>query len=267
MISTPHFTFSDGLTHGLVGPNGIGKTTLLRKIAGQLNGSGIKVDGDKPYDNEEVLGKIVLMGIDNPLPEGWNLKKVFTVSSLRWPTWNKERAEELVKRFELPMKNYSGLSRGQKSAASFIVAVASGVPYMLLDEPYLGLDASKREVFYEVLREEHGRTIIVSTHHLNELSGLLDTVALMGENPLSGPIDEFIEGVVQLTGSTEALDRALGRLQLPVLQRETSTVADRALVDARPNHTANVFAMAQEIGLRVTEVSLEQAVLALGEAR
>ena len=267
MISTPHFTFSDGLTHGLVGPNGIGKTTLLRKIAGQLNGSGIKVDGDKPYDNEKVLGKIVLMGIDNPLPEGWNLKKVFTVSSLRWPTWNKERAEELVKRFELPMKNYSGLSRGQKSAASFIVAVASGVPYMLLDEPYLGLDASKREVFYEVLREEHGRTIIVSTHHLNELSGLLDTVALMGENPLSGPIDEFIEGAVQLTGSTEALDRALGRLQLPVLQRETSTVADRALVDARPNHTANVFAMAQEIGLRVTEVSLEQAVLALGEAR
>ena len=266
MISTPHFTFDDGLTHGLVGPNGIGKTTLLRKIAGQLGGSSIKVDGDKPYDNEKVLNKVVLMGIDNPLPAGWNMKKVFTVCSLRWPTWSKTRAAELVERFELPMKNYSGLSRGQKSAASFIVAVASGVPYMLLDEPYLGLDAAKREVFYEVLREEHGRTIIVSTHHLNELSGLLDTVALMGDNPLSGPIDEFIEGVVQLTGSAEALDRALGRLQLPVLERETSAVADRVLVDARPNHTANVFAMAQEMGLRATEVSLERAVLALGEA-
>ena len=47
MIKTPDFTFSDGLTHGLVGPNGIGKTTLLRKIAGQLGGSGITVDGEK----------------------------------------------------------------------------------------------------------------------------------------------------------------------------------------------------------------------------
>lgn len=267
MIKTPDFTFSDGLTHGLVGPNGIGKTTLLRKIAGQLGGSGITVDGEKPFDNEKVLNKVVLMGIDNPLPEGWNMKKVFTVSSLRWPTWNKERAEELVERFELPMKNYSGLSRGQKSAASFIVAVASEVPIMLLDEPYLGLDAAKREVFYDVLREEHGRTIIVSTHHLNELSGLLDAVALMGESPLSGPIDEFIEGVVQLTGPAENLDRALGRLQLPVLERESSAVADRALVDARPNHSTNVFDMAQEMGLRATEVSLEQAVLALGETR
>lgn len=267
MIKTPNFTFSDGLTHGLVGPNGIGKTTLLRKIAGQLGDSGITVDGEKPFDNEKVLNHIVLMGIDNPLPEGWNVKKVFTVSSLRWPTWDEERAEELVERFELPMKNYSGMSRGQKSAASFIVAVASGVPIMLLDEPYLGLDVAKREVFYDVLREEHGRTIIVSTHHLNELSGLLDTVALMGESPLSGPIDEFIEGVVQLTGPAEAMDRALGRLSLPVLERESSAVADRALVDARPNHTTNVFDMAQEMGLRASEVSLEQAVLALGEGR
>ena len=67
MIKTPDFTFSDGLTHGLVGPNGIGKTTLLRKIAGQLGGSGITVDGEKPFDNEKVLNHIVLMGIDNPL--------------------------------------------------------------------------------------------------------------------------------------------------------------------------------------------------------
>mgnify|MGYP001757992579 CR=1 FL=1 len=50
MITTRDFTFADGLTHGLVGPNGIGKTTLLRKIAGQIQAGGITVFGEEPFD-------------------------------------------------------------------------------------------------------------------------------------------------------------------------------------------------------------------------
>ena len=90
-------------------------------------------------------------------------------------------------RFDVPAKAYSSLSRGQKSAVGFIFAVASGCEVMLLDEPYLGLDTQRRELFYQVLREEHGRTIVISTHHLNEVAGLLDTVSLMGITPFPVP--------------------------------------------------------------------------------
>ena len=139
---------------------------------------------------------------------------------------------------------------------------------MLLDEPYLGLDTQRRELFYQVLREEHGRTIVISTHHLNEVAGLLDTVSLMGVNPISGPIDDFIEGILELTGPSEALTAAAEELGLPELTRETTSLGDRVLIDARSASTDPIFRIAQAYGLRVNEVSLERAVLALeGKAR
>ncbi|MFW9144883.1 AAA family ATPase [Corynebacterium striatum] len=190
MQNTPALSFAleDNLTHGLVGPNGVGKTTLLRMIAGQLKSEGLKVFGERPFDNQKIMDRIILMGIDNPLFDGWNVDKLFRIGKARWKTWNQERAEELASQFALPKKNYSGLSRGQKSAMGFIFAVASGCELMLLDEPYLGLDVDKRQRFLEVLREEQGkRTIVVSTHHLDEIEGYLDTVLLLGEAPLVWP--------------------------------------------------------------------------------
>lgn len=270
MQNTPALSFAleANLTHGLVGPNGVGKTTLLRMIAGQLKSEGLKVFGERPFDNQKIMDRIILMGIDNLLFDGWNVDKLFRIGKARWKTWNQERAEELAAQFALPKKNYSALSRGQKSAMGFIFAVASGCELMLLDEPYLGLDVDKRQRFLEVLREEQGkRTIVVSTHHLDEIEGYLDTVLLLGEAPLSGPIESLVDCIVAVTGPAEQVDRALGRLQLPVLARHSSVHAKRVLIDARPNFAECVFDQAAEFGLRAQEVTLEEAVLALGGAQ
>lgn len=265
MITTSDFTFEPGLTHGLVGRNGIGKTTLLRRIAGHLPSAGVRVDGQTPFDNPAVLDKTILMGIDTPLIDGWNTRKLMTIGKARWHTWDAHRAEELIARFDLPSTNYGNLSRGQKSALGIVFAVASGCENMLLDEPYLGLDARNQEVFYEILQEEHGRTIIVSTHHLDDLAAYLDTVSLMGENPLTGRVEEILEGVLELTGNPEQLDRALSRLDVPVLERHEGKLGSKALVDARPNLTDAVFEQARELGLRASEVTLARAVAALAQ--
>ena len=86
MITTRDFTFADGLTHGLVGPNGIGKTTLLRKIAGQIQSGGITVFGEEPFDKQSVLNRVILMGIDNPLPDSWGIGKPVSYTHLTLPT-------------------------------------------------------------------------------------------------------------------------------------------------------------------------------------
>ena len=259
-----NFTLDAGLTHGLVGANGVGKTTLLRMVAGQFPADGLSVFGVAPFDNRAVMDRCVLMGIDNPLPTGWNLKKIFALGRARWSTWNQARADELVERFDLPVKNYSGYSRGQKSAAGFIFAVASGCELMLLDEPYLGLDVERRQLFLDVLREEHGRTIVVSTHHLNEVAGHLDTVLLLADAPLAGPVGDLTEAIVELSGPAADVDRVLSRLNMPVLQRASNALGDRVVVDARPDLAEGVFDQARQCGVRAAEVSLERAVLALG---
>ncbi|MDK8471800.1 ATP-binding cassette domain-containing protein [Corynebacterium accolens] len=265
MITTRDFTFSAGLTHGLVGRNGIGKTTLLRKIAGQIQSGRITVFDRQPFDNQSVLNRVILMGIDNPLPNSWGSKKLGSVGQTRWPNWNAERYSDLIARFDIPDKAYSALSRGQKSALGFVFAVASGCEVMLLDEPYLGLDIPRRELFYEVLRQEHGRTIVVSTHHLSEIEGLLDTIALMGENPISGPVDDFIDAFLELSGPKEAISTAISALDLPVLERASTNLGDQALVDARSCSPEPIFRYANEHRLRITEVPLERAVRALEE--
>ncbi|WP_235923121.1 ATP-binding cassette domain-containing protein [Corynebacterium lizhenjunii] len=265
MRNTPPLNFSleRGLTHGLVGANGVGKTTLLRMIAGQRNARGLQVFGHAPFDLRYVLDRTILMGIDNPLPDGWNVATLCKLGRARWETWNQDRAEELIERFELPKKNYSGLSRGQKSAMGIIMACASGCELMLLDEPYLGLDVAKREVFFEVLAQEHGRTIIISTHHLNELAGHLDTVLLLADAPLAGQVGDILEAVVSLSGPAGLVDQAIAQLRLPILGRESSPVGDKVLIDARGHRVDEVFEAAAHLRLRAQEVSLEQAVTAL----
>lgn len=265
MITTRDFTFSAVLTHGLVGRNGIGKTTLLRKIAGQIQSGRITVFDRQPFDNQSVLNRVILMGIDNPLPDSWGSKKLGAVGQVRWPNWNAERYDDLIAGFDIPNKAYSALSRGQKSALGFVFAVASGCEIMLLDEPYLGLDLPRRELFYQVLREEHGRTIVVSTHHLNEIEGLLDTISLMGEHPISGPVDEFVDSFLEVSGPEEAISEAISALDLPVLERASTSLGDQVLVDARTTSPDPVFRYANEHHLRVAEVSLEKAVRALEE--
>lgn len=265
-----------GLIHGLIGPNGAGKTTLLRVLAGQLPAEGeLAVFGEHPFDNPAVLDRTVLAGIDAPLPAAWPVRKILAVGAARHVTWDAGRATQLVERFGLPTdRNYSELSRGQKSTASLIFACASGCELMLLDEPYLGLDTARRDAFYRTIQEEMERlprTIIMSTHHLHESEKLLDTVLFLedGHLALAGPVEDLAEQILQLVGPAEEVDRVISRLgNVPELHREDMSIGRRSIIDLRatPERADAAFDTARQLGgrVQVSEVTLEQAVLALG---
>ncbi|QGU08599.1 ABC transporter ATP-binding protein YtrB [Corynebacterium occultum] len=275
-----NFTLASGLIHGLIGENGAGKTTLLRVLAGQLHYEGeLRVFGVDPFDNPTVLDRTILAGIDAPLPGSWSPRKLMAVAAARYNSWNEGRALELSKRFELPFgKAYSSLSRGQKSATSLVLAIASGCELLLLDEPYLGLDLRKREEFYRILREEMdrgGRTILLSTHHLHESEKLLDTVLYLkaGEVRINGPAHELSEQILEVFGAAEEVERLLRQLgSVPELRREEISIGRRSIIDLReqPALADAAYDLAHQIGgrLRVSGITLEQAVLAMsGEKR
>lgn len=252
-----------GLIHGLIGPNGSGKTTLMRAMAGQLpHGGELTVDGQDPFDNEQAMDGIVFSGADMPFPVNWKVKKILQLGAKRWATFDLEHAFELLQQFNVAQdKRFGKLSLGQKSAVAVTFALAARCPFTLLDEPYLGIDAQRRELLYRILlaeQDEHPRTILLSTHHINESARVLDTVHLLGDGhiQLSSDVDTLISEIISVVGPTDAL----ASLHDGVLTREETGGITKLLIDARTG-----LHLPEGSHVRTYPVDLETAVLALQE--
>ncbi|MBH5297764.1 ABC transporter ATP-binding protein [Corynebacterium ulcerans] len=250
--------------HGLVGSNAAGKTTLLRTIAGQIPHEGLmEVFGEPSFDNQKVMDRTVLVGIDAQLPQSWSPRKLFAFAACRYPRWDQKRCEELTEIFEIPLaQRYSSLSRGQKSAVGIVMAFAARCELTLLDEPYLGLDVYKRKAFYQELRyeqEQHPRTFILSTHHLNEAAGLFDELLILRNGAIadSGAANDIAESVVELIGTSMSIDLVLDELNAEVIVKETVSGMAKALVRAASDEAASI---SERHGVRVQRVTLEEAV-------
>lgn len=265
-----NLSLEPGQLHGLVGANAVGKTTLMRIIAGHLRGTGeVRVYGEDPYDDAAVMGGIFLAGIDNPLPS-WKLRHVRRFAETRFSTFDRERFEELAERFALPMGEDIGqMSRGQRSAAAFVTAFATGCPVVLLDEPSLGLDYFNRAKLYELLQEVRAAgdtTIVLTTHHVLEAEALFDTISLLSPDGvrLHGAADDVAEAVVQIEGSSTAVDAAqqvLANVSARCLKREDVSGLGRAIYEGNPEEIRGVV---RSTGVRCQQVTLETAIYAIG---
>ncbi|MCK7676080.1 ABC transporter ATP-binding protein [Corynebacterium pygosceleis] len=262
--------------HALVGPNGSGKTTLLRAIAGQheTNGGRLTVFNAPPFDNAEVMDRVVLMGADVPLPGNWRGRRLLEIGEARWATFDMARALELAELFDLDLdKKYSEYSTGQKSMLQAVIGLAARCPVTLLDEPYLGLDIERRRVLYTELRadvERHPRTVLLSTHQLDDAAAVIDSVIVIGSRSLlfTAEVADLNESVLSATGPAfriDALVEALGSTGT-VLAREKLTGQERVILDLRgatADAVDSLWARARELGVRVRAADLEDAVTAL----
>lgn len=124
------------------------------------------------------------------------------------------------------------------------------------------------------MREEmdrQPRTIIMSTHHLHESEKLLDTLLYLdsGRVQVNGPVEDLAEQILEIIGAPEEVDRVLNRIgAVPELSREQMSIGRRSVIDLRgkPQLIDATFDAARQVGgrVRITEVTLEQAVLAMG---
>ncbi|WP_087116815.1 ATP-binding cassette domain-containing protein [Corynebacterium urinipleomorphum] len=178
-----------GGIHGLLGRNGVGKSTLLSLIAGQLKPTfgELLVFGRTPFDDGSVMDRVALTGVDVAYPGSWSVRDILTGAQLRYPAWDSAIAEDLARDFALDgaMKTgYGELSRGQRAMVGNIVGLASGAELTLLDEPYVGLDVHNTGVFYRHLLEfsGNGRTFIMATHHIEDAAKLLDSALILGRD-------------------------------------------------------------------------------------
>ncbi|MCM2675529.1 ATP-binding cassette domain-containing protein [Alkalicoccobacillus plakortidis] len=207
-------TFEKDMIYGLLGRNGAGKTTLLNLIAGKsLPDSGsIEVNGHKPFNHFDTLNQICFIRESKNFKPTLTIKDILKMMPAFYPNWSSEKALELLELFELPHhKKVAQLSKGMESALGITVGISSRAPLTIFDEPYIGMDAHAREEFYNALLEdytEHPRTIILSTHLIDEVSDLFQEIYFMkkGQISMHETINNLQERAFMITGPKDTIE-------------------------------------------------------------
>ncbi len=255
---------------GLLGRNGAGKTTLMSIIAGQDRATQGQVDvlGHTPFEHAPTLRQIIYVRDNQRYPDDYKLHHVLRIAPSFAPNWSDDVAQELIDGFRIPSKTQiKKMSRGQLSSVAIVLGLASRAPITLLDEPYLGLDVTGRNLFHKMLLRdfvEHPRTVVLSTHLVEESAALLDRVVILdaGKVIVDDETESARDSVVVLSGNSDAVQEVLaGRRVL-----QTQSMGSITTVTASGAADEVLNQLAAKRGVQVGRASLQDLVSALGEA-
>ncbi|MFB9308365.1 ABC-2 type transport system ATP-binding protein [Agromyces hippuratus] len=266
-VDAVDFTLEENRIYGLLGRNGAGKTTIMQLLTGQLfaNAGRLEVFGREPAEHADVLRRMCFIAESQRYPEDFTPAHVFTAAPWFFENWDAAFAEQLVADFRLPVKRrIKKLSRGQLSAVGVIVGLASRAPLTFFDEPYLGLDAVARHIFYDRLLEDyvaHPRTVVLSTHLIDEVANLLEHVILIdqGRILLDSDADEVRGSATTVAGPRNVVESFVA--DRPVIGREGLGGLASVTIDGRLDQRDRI--QAAELGLELAPVSLQQLIVHL----
>jgi ABC-2 type transport system ATP-binding protein len=215
---------------GLFGRNGAGKTTLLTTLAAfQRPTSGlVQVGGRDPYEDPATMAAIGYVPAARKADDDLRVREVVAIAEMLRPTFDRPTVDRLLARFDIdPAAKACKLSTGQRSAFTASIGLAARTPLTLFDEVHLGMDAVARAAFYEELLAEyaaHPRTMVISTHLIDEVSTLVDDVVILHHGRVMEHRDpDALRAMgARVSGPTEAVEAALARVgDHQVLARHT----------------------------------------------
>ncbi|MGG3262371.1 ABC transporter ATP-binding protein [Bacillus paranthracis] len=212
--------------YGLLGRNGAGKTTLLNLLAGQITSSSgsVSIFGEHVFENSKAMQNICFVRVKEEAQLSFKVKEIFKMCSMFYKNWDGKYAEELANKFQLNMTvKYHKLSHGMQTVVGIIQGLASRAPITIFDEPTTGLDAAHRELFYSLLLEDYGeypRTIILSTHLVEEVTYVIEDVIIIKEGRLvvQSLVEDLLQQVQIISGQKDKVDEFL--INKKVLNRE-----------------------------------------------
>ncbi|WP_078553054.1 ABC transporter ATP-binding protein [Bacillus alkalicellulosilyticus] len=214
-IQNMTFSIEENKITGLIGRNGAGKTTLLKTIAGYYQSSSgrVQVLSKDPFNNLEVTQNMIFVDDKMSFPPLLYLGDILNAAADFYENWNEELARGLFEYFSLSRKAYhEHLSKGMKSTFNMIIGIAARCPLTMFDEPTSGMDAAVRKDFYRALLKDylqHPRTIVLSSHLVNEIEDILEDILLIkeGEVLLHLEVDELKKYAVGLRGKNEIVEK------------------------------------------------------------
>lgn len=263
------FQLNKNKIYGLLGRNGAGKTSLLSLLASFREPSSgiVKIDGECAFENARIMQQVNFIFNKDYKDEGDSVKNLLEFASRYRPNFDMDYANYLVQKFQLPAnKPMKQLSKGMQSSVNVTIGLASRTPITIFDEPYNGMDAPTREIFYEELladQSEHPRMMILSTHLVSEMEYLFDEVLVLnkGKLILHEEFESLITKGASVTGPAEKVDAFIQtkqQLNTQQLGNTKSVMIYGELSDAERR-------TAQENGLEIGPVALQDLFIHLTE--
>ncbi len=178
-------SFGPGVT-GLLGPNGAGKTTLMRAITGlvDVNQGTVRIEGSDPRRNREVFRRLALVPEDEAVPGGLSARQfVRYVADLHGITERSAPDDALrsVAMLDVADRRVDAFSKGMRQRTKVAAALVCDPHVLVLDEPLNGADPIQRVQLINLFKQlgAQGRTVIVSSHVLNEVERLAERVIVL----------------------------------------------------------------------------------------
>lgn len=194
-IAVDHVNLSieDGKVYALLGPNGSGKTTLMKMMMGlTMPTSGMITLDNMPY-TKETKADIVYMPTENYFYPYMKIKDVVKFQKDFYPDFSEEEFERLLVKMELNFSDkVKNMSTGMLAKLKIAVAMARKSRIIMLDEPLNGIDIIARGVIVDAIISGagSGRTIIVSSHLVDELETIVDGAFFIKNGKLIGSVDK-----------------------------------------------------------------------------
>ena len=211
VLTNINLELEENKIYGLLGRNGVGKTTLLSIVSNLIkrDSGDLKINGEEIFENSKVVENICFVREKGIPVDDDKVKRIFTIAKILYKDWDEEYKNYLVKEFNINVnKRYYKLSRGNQTLVGLIIGLASRSKLTIFDEPSLGLDAAFRYKFYNILLEDvekNPRTVIISTHLIDEVTNLFEEVIILKDEKvfIKDEVSNLMEKAYFLNGKAE----------------------------------------------------------------
>lgn len=241
VLSDFSFSLEKGRVYGLLGKNGVGKSTLLYLMCGLLtpkHGRVMYHGVDMRRRLPETLRDVFLVPEEFDLP-AVSLVQFVELNSPFYPSFSKEDMMTYLHLFEMDWNiHLGGLSMGQKKKVFMSFALATHTSLLLMDEPTNGLDIMAKSQFRKFIASgmSDERTIVISTHQVRDIDNVLDHVVIMNNSCVL--LDESIARVTERLAFVESDSPALAEealYKLPSVQGNSLLLPNREGVETKLN--------------------------------
>jgi len=211
------FTINAGQIVGLLGPNGAGKTTALKTILGLASYTGqLEVLGLDPRRyRHRIMQEVSFIADVALLPRWLRVDQSLEIMQKMHPRFDLAKAERFISNTSIKRKSkIKTLSKGMVTQLHLALVMAIDARLLVLDEPTIGLDIIYRKEFYAALLEDYfdeEKTIIVSTHQVEEIQHILTNLMFINEGKLilNASMEDIADRFVEVSVSPENLQQAL----------------------------------------------------------